>query len=111
DDLRVVASAALKRPIPGRTESVVDGDTVRLGELRFTVWRTDGHQDGHVVYACGDLLFCGDTLFAGGCGYLFDGPPAAMFHSLMRLASLPDDTRVCCAHEYTLDNLRFAAWV
>src|SRR3982751_2498606 len=54
------------------------------------------------------ILFCGDTLFSGGCGRLFEGTPAQMHHSLSRLAALPGDTRVCCAHEYTLSNLKFA---
>jgi hydroxyacylglutathione hydrolase len=57
------------------------------------------------------LLFCGDTLFSGGCGRLFEGSPAQMLASLDRLASLPDNTRVCCTHEYTLSNLKFAAVV
>jgi hydroxyacylglutathione hydrolase len=69
---------------------------------------TEGHIDGHVSYVFGDVLFSGDTLFAGGCGYLFDGPPEAMFGSLTRLSALDPATRVCCAHEYTQDNLRFA---
>jgi hydroxyacylglutathione hydrolase len=56
----------------------------------------------------GELLFCGDTMFAGGCGRLFDGPPAKMYASLTRLAALPDPTLVCCAHEYTAQNLDFA---
>ena len=54
------------------------------------------------------LLFCGDTLFSGGCGRLFEGTPAQMHASLQSLAALPGHTRVCCAHEYTLSNLRFA---
>jgi hydroxyacylglutathione hydrolase len=54
------------------------------------------------------LLFCGDTLFSGGCGRLFEGTPAQMLASLDQFAALPGDTRVCCAHEYTLNNLRFA---
>ena len=58
-----------------------------------------------------DVLFCGDTLFAGGCGYLFDGPPAAMHDSLTRLNQLADTVKVCCAHEYTLDNLIFAMFI
>jgi hydroxyacylglutathione hydrolase len=69
---------------------------------------TEGHLDGHISFVFGDVLFCGDTLFGGGCGYLFDGPPAKMYHSLERLAQLDGSTRVCCAHEYTADNLRFA---
>jgi hydroxyacylglutathione hydrolase len=72
------------------------------------VMLTEGHIDGHISYVFGDVLFCGDTLFGAGCGYLFDGPPEKMFRSLSRLAELPGETWVCCAHEYTQDNLRFA---
>ncbi len=72
-----------------------------------------GHTAGHVAYWCqaagqAPVLFCGDTLFSGGCGRLFEGTPAQMLQSLDRLAALPGDTRVCCAHEYTLSNLNFA---
>ncbi|MFN7658951.1 MAG: hydroxyacylglutathione hydrolase C-terminal domain-containing protein, partial [Dolichospermum sp.] len=56
-------------------------------------------------------LFCGDTLFAGGCGRLFEGTPGQMVDSLSKLRALPDDTRLWCAHEYTLNNLRFAVTV
>jgi hydroxyacylglutathione hydrolase len=108
DGLRVVGNRELARTIPGLTEGVGEGDVVRLGALSGRVMLTEGHLDGHISYVFGDLLFCGDTLFAGGCGYLFDGPPATMYASLMRLAELDGSTRVCCAHEYTQDNLRFA---
>ena len=73
--------------------------------------QTDGHINGHISYVFSDLLFCGDTLFTGGCGYLFDGPPKAMYESLKRLKELPPHTKVCCAHEYTQDNLRFALFI
>ncbi|MFV8750952.1 hydroxyacylglutathione hydrolase [Nannocystaceae bacterium ST9] len=106
-DLRVVGLRG-RTDIPGLNEGVDEGDRVRLGALVGEVWRTEGHVDGHLSFVFGDALFCGDTLFAGGCGYLFDGPPAKMHASLQRLAALPDPTRVCCAHEYTEDNLRFA---
>lgn len=105
---RVVGPAAVAADVPGITDPVDEGSVVTLGEVQGQVLRTDGHLDGHVSYVFGDVLLCGDTLFTGGCGYLFDGPPEAMFRSLMRLAALPGDTRVCCAHEYTQDNLRFA---
>jgi hydroxyacylglutathione hydrolase len=108
DGLRVFGSAAAASAIPGLTDAVVDGDVVTFDGLTARVLRTDGHQTGHVCYAIEGALFCGDTLFAGGCGYLFDGPPAAMFESLMRLAALPGPTAVFCAHEYTEENLRFA---
>ena len=69
---------------------------------------TEGHINGHISYLFDDVLFCGDTLFTGGCGYLFDGPPSKMLRSLELLGKLPWETRVCCGHEYTQDNLRFA---
>jgi hydroxyacylglutathione hydrolase len=81
---------------------------VSFGGVDGHVLLTEGHLDGHVSYIFEDVLFCGDTLFGAGCGYLFDGPPSAMHESLQRLAQLEDGTRVCCAHEYTEDNLRFA---
>lgn len=108
DGVRVVGPAAVASDVPGLTEPVDEGDRVTVGALTATVIRTDGHLRGHVCYRFGDVLFCGDTLFTGGCGYLFDGTPAQMADSLARLVALPDDTRVCCAHEYTQDNLRFA---
>ncbi|MCA9574164.1 MAG: hydroxyacylglutathione hydrolase [Polyangiales bacterium] len=108
DGMRVVGAAATRDAIPGLTEAVSEGDTVRLGDATARVLLTEGHIDGHVSYVFSDALFCGDTLFAGGCGYLFDGPPAKMHASLGRLGQLPEGTRVCCAHEYTEDNLRFA---
>ena len=106
--MRVVGSAQVASDIPGLTEAVSEGDTVHFGDAVGRVMLTEGHLDGHVSYLFGDVLFCGDTLFGAGCGYLFDGPPAKMHASLMRFAALPGATRVCCAHEYTQDNLRFA---
>lgn len=108
EGMRVVGAAATRGVIPGLTEAVGEGDAVRLGAAEGRVLLTEGHVNGHISYVFSDALFCGDTLFAGGCGYLFDGPPSKMHASLTRLAQLPPDTRVCCAHEYTEDNLRFA---
>lgn len=93
-----------------------DGDTVDVPglALRFSVLEVPGHTRGHIAYFRPDgehWLFCGDTLFAGGCGRLFEGTPAQMADSLNKLAALPSDTQVYCAHEYTLSNLRFAAAV
>jgi hydroxyacylglutathione hydrolase len=70
-----------------------------------------GHTAGHIAYVIDDALFCGDTLFSGGCGRLFEGTPTQMLDSLKRLAHLPANTRVYCAHEYTLANLQFALTV
>jgi len=93
-----------------------EGDVVNVLGLRFQVLDVPGHTAGHIAYAQLDeaqapLLFCGDTLFSGGCGRLFEGTPAQMQASLSKFAALPGDTRVCCTHEYTLSNLRFAAAV
>jgi hydroxyacylglutathione hydrolase len=83
-------------------------------DLKLKVLDVPGHTRGHIAYVRDGRepwLFCGDTLFGAGCGRLFEGTPAQMFDSLGKLAALPDDTRVFCAHEYTMSNLRFAAAV
>lgn len=94
------------------TVPLSEGDTVHLEQLALTLSVLDvpGHTRGHIAYVASEQhwLFCGDTLFAGGCGRLFEGTPAQMLHSLAKLASLPGDTKVYCAHEYTMSNLRFA---
>jgi hydroxyacylglutathione hydrolase len=83
-------------------------------DLQLSVLEVPGHTLGHIAYfRAGDepWLFCGDTLFAGGCGRLFEGSPSQMVDSLNKLAALPAETKVFCAHEYTLSNLRFASAV
>ncbi|RJG06530.1 hydroxyacylglutathione hydrolase [Noviherbaspirillum cavernae] len=101
-----------KEAIPGVTHPLGEGDTVTIPELglHLSVLDVPGHTRGHIAYVAQDQswLFCGDTLFAGGCGRLFEGTPEQMVDSLAKLSSLPDATRVYCAHEYTLSNLRFA---
>ena len=111
DGMRVIGAQRTAAAIPGLTEGVGDGDTFRFGASEGRVLLTEGHINGHISIVFDDVLFCGDTLFTGGCGYLFDGPPATMYRSLERLAALDGATRVCCAHEYTQDNLRFAWFV
>jgi hydroxyacylglutathione hydrolase len=93
----------LSRPLSG-------GETVRIAacDVEFQVIAVPGHTLGHIAYYGAGCLFCGDTLFAGGCGRLFEGTAAQMADSLARLAALPDETAVYCAHEYTQANLRFA---
>jgi hydroxyacylglutathione hydrolase len=96
------------------TVALSEGDTVDVPglPLRLDVLDVPGHTLGHIAYVSqtdgAPWLFCGDTLFAGGCGRLFEGTPAQMRASLAKLASLPAQTEVYCAHEYTLANLRFA---
>ncbi|WP_230427663.1 hydroxyacylglutathione hydrolase [Undibacterium luofuense] len=98
--------------IPSLTHPVSDGERITIPELHLTleVIAVPGHTLGHVAYyaASEQALFSGDTLFAGGCGRLFEGSAAQMRASLNKLAALPANTRVYCAHEYTLSNLRFA---
>jgi hydroxyacylglutathione hydrolase len=106
--IRVVGPAKVARDVPGLTDPVDEGARVAFGGTEGRVLLTEGHIDGHVSFVLDGVLFCGDTLFGAGCGYLFDGPPAKMFRSLERLAALDGSTRVCCAHEYTEDNLKFA---
>ena len=86
------------------------GETIGLPALgvQFEVIAVPGHTRGHLAYYGAGCLFCGDTLFGAGCGRLFEGTPAQMFDSLTRLAALPEQTAVYCAHEYTQANLRFA---
>lgn len=95
--------------IPHLTHPLRQDDRVHIHGLpSFTVMDVPGHTAGHIAYTGGGLLFCGDTLFTGGCGRLREGTGAQLYHSLMALASLADDTFVYCAHEYTLSNLQFA---
>jgi hydroxyacylglutathione hydrolase len=102
---------------PVVTHPVGAGDRVVLPELgtTFAVLEVPGHTRGHIAFVestvGAETLFCGDTLFSAGCGRLFEGSPEQMSGSLERLAALPGSTRVCCGHEYTLANLRFAAAV
>lgn len=105
----IVAPAEVSRIAPLDREAR-DGDVIELGQTRFTVIETGGHTLGHVSYHDADdaIVFVGDTLFALGCGRLFEGTPEQMWTSLSRLAALPEETAVYCAHEYTAANARFA---
>jgi hydroxyacylglutathione hydrolase len=110
---RVYGSQVDRGRIPGQTVELKAGETVEFAGRQATVLFVPGHTRGHIAYyfpESGDL-FCGDTLFAGGCGRLFEGTPEQMLGSLDQLRQLPEATRVWCAHEYTLNNLRFALTV
>ena len=89
---------------------VDDGDKIDLGETRFKVLNTGGHTMGHITYVddADHIAFVGDTLFALGCGRMFEGKPDQFWTSLQKLAALPEETTVYCAHEYTASNARFA---
>lgn len=92
----------------GATELVEEGDNVVINQFNFRVISLSGHTTNHIGFYQAPYLFCGDTLFSAGCGRIFEGTPEQMYQSIQKIAALPDDTLVCCAHEYTLSNLQFA---
>ena len=92
----------------GATHIVSEGDQITLLNTTFSILATPGHTLGHICFYSAPYLFCGDTLFSGGCGRLFEGTAAQMYHSLQKLNTLPENTLICCAHEYTLSNMTFA---
>ncbi|MEB3211650.1 MAG: hydroxyacylglutathione hydrolase [Leptolyngbyaceae bacterium] len=113
----VYGGAHDKGRIPHQSVFLLDSDTVEFAGRTGYVLFVPGHTRAHIAYyfepmggdstAPGDL-FCGDTLFAGGCGRLFEGTPQQMVESLTKIRQLPENTRIWCAHEYTLKNLEFA---
>lgn len=114
---RVTVYGPAMETLPACDVALSEGGVVTLEApaLALNVLDVPGHTAGHIAYF-GDVgdqsaLFCGDTLFVGGCGRLFEGTPAQMLQSLDKFAALPDDTRVYCAHEYTLSNLRWGRTV
>jgi hydroxyacylglutathione hydrolase len=113
--IREAAGAKVSGPatetIPGRDVDLREGDEVRLGNHVGRVIEVPGHTLGHIALIFDEdrVAFVGDTLFAMGCGRLFEGTPEQMYRSLQRLTALAPETRLYCAHEYTLSNARFAA--
>ncbi|MBV1832189.1 hydroxyacylglutathione hydrolase [Komagataeibacter sp. AV436] len=110
---RIVGAAVDAYRLPPLDIAVRDGDVVAFGTQQVQVIATPGHTSGEVSYyfPAGPALFCGDTLFSMGCGRLFEGTPADMFASLRRIDALPGQTLLCCGHEYTQSNARFALHV
>jgi len=109
-DCPVVGAAADQHRLPKLDEAVREGDVVRLGSATGRVIETPGHTRGQInfFFPDGDILLSGDTLFSLGCGRLIEGTAQEMFASLRKLVALPGDTQVCCGHEYTESNARFA---
>jgi hydroxyacylglutathione hydrolase len=107
---KVVGAAADAHRLPKLDQAVKEGDAVAFGSASARVIDTPGHTRGQINYfiADGEILLSGDTLFSLGCGRLSEGTPAEMFASLAKLAALPGGTKVCCGHEYTESNARFA---
>jgi len=100
-------------PIPAVERALSQDDRIRLKgiDVEFLVLDVPGHTEGHIAYLIQDSLFCGDTVFAAGCGRVFSGTHQQLHRSLQQIATLPPKTKLYCAHEYTLDNIGFAAWV
>jgi hydroxyacylglutathione hydrolase len=109
----VTGPAAEAARIPTLDRQVAEGDRVRLGSIEAQVMEVPAHTAGHIAYHLPSeaAAFVGDTLFAMGCGRLFEGTAEQMYANLQRLAALPPETVVYCAHEYTLSNGRFALTV
>ncbi|QIQ21806.1 hydroxyacylglutathione hydrolase [Zophobihabitans entericus] len=107
-EILVFGSATIQQKLQLPVHTVHESDKVQLENFDFQVIETPGHTLDHVVYYQAPYLFCGDTLFAGGCGRIFEGTHEQMFNSLKKLYQLPNQTLICCAHEYTLDNFKFA---
>lgn len=107
---RIIGFGGDAHRIPGIDQQLEDGGSIAVGRFPGQLICVPGHTLGHVAYyfPALRLLFCGDTLFSAGCGRLFEGTAAQMMASLQRLAALPEDTWVCCAHEYSESNTRFA---
>ncbi len=112
-NIMITGPDMIKGRIPGLDKGVGEGDRFMFGEHTVHVWHTPGHTKDHIIYYVPDAsaVFVGDTLFVMGCGRLFEGTPAQMRASLSKLAALPSDTEVYCAHEYTLSNAAFALTV
>lgn len=110
---RVLGAAADAERIPGLDVALREGDCFSLGKTAVQVLAVPGHTLGHLAFRLPEAqrLFCGDTLFGLGCGRLFEGSAGQMWDSLRRLALLPEETLVYCAHEYTEANGRFALTV
>ena len=85
-----------------------EGEKILIHQWEFSVFATPGHTLGHLCFYSKPYLFCGDTLFSGGCGRLFEGTATQMYQSLQKINALPDETLICCAHEYTLGNMKFS---
>ncbi|OCQ53854.1 Hydroxyacylglutathione hydrolase [Photorhabdus australis subsp. thailandensis] len=92
----------------GATMIVRGGNSINFDNFSFQVIDVPGHTLGHIAFYQAPYLFCGDTLFSGGCGRLFEGTAEQMYTSIGKIAELPDDTLICCAHEYTVSNMKFA---
>ena len=112
-DTKIYGPGIVKGRIPGLSHPLYGGETFRLGAHAVHVFSTPGHTVDHIIYYIPDArsAFVGDTLFALGCGRLFEGSKEDMYSSLKKISNFPNDTKLYCAHEYTLSNAEFALTV
>lgn len=110
---KVIVPHGAKADVPNADRYVGEGDTVQIGALVADVWETPGHCSDHISYhfAQYQTIFVGDTLFVMGCGRILDSNAEALYASVKRIGTLPDDTRIFCGHEYTLSNAKFGAHI
>lgn len=104
---QIIGARADSHRIPGLDIAVGEGDPLHFAGQVVDVFEVPGHTSGHIAFRIGQALFSGDSLFSLGCGRVFEGTPAQMWHSLCKLRVLPDDTLVYCGHEYTAENAQF----
>ncbi len=106
----IIGSAEDARRIPYIDTAVKDGEMIKLAAFDCQIMDISGHTQGHIAFHLPEekLLFSGDTLFSAGCGRMFEGTPEQFYASLLRIAALPNDTIICGAHEYTVNNCEFA---
>jgi hydroxyacylglutathione hydrolase len=109
-ECKVIANELDAHVIPGFDIGLKYNDAFSLGEIKFKIFHTPGHLKNHISFYSENakLLFCGDTMFSAGCGGIFEGTPEEMMTSFKLYQTLPNDTKVCCAHEYTGHNIKFA---
>ena len=111
-DVKIIASIHDKSRIPLQNISVQNGDILNVLNKQFRILEVAGHTKTHISFFSEDfrnpILFVGDTLFSGGCGRIFEGTNDQMYHSIKKISSLPRDTIIYCAHEYTKSNLLWA---
>ncbi|MGP1953161.1 MAG: hydroxyacylglutathione hydrolase [Arsenophonus sp. ET-KM2-MAG3] len=106
---KLVVYGPMETSSKGITRIIKGGEQLNFSGFSFQIFATPGHTLGHVAYYQKPYLFCGDTLFSGGCGRIFEGTTEQMYYSMEMLKALPDETLICCAHEYTAENMAFSS--
>jgi hydroxyacylglutathione hydrolase len=107
----IIIAGSHRSPVRQINEPLQDAGQLQCLDATCRVMEIPGHTLDHLAFLIEKAVFCGDTLFSMGCGKIFEGTAAQMYHSLMRLSQLPEDSEIYCGHEYTLQNLKFAQMV